>query len=327
MARKKLSAVLIGAGGNMRGAHVPRIRRDGSVTVVGIADPIEGAAHATMQRLGYETPYFSNWRTMLKRISSDTVLISTPHKDHFGQAKASLLDGRHVLIEKPLVVKPTHAKELLQLAKQSNRYLVVAYQRHWMREYAYARELVNSGQLGEIRGVMAYVTQNWTNIGGWRLDPDLSGGGMFMDTGSHLVASTLWVTGLHPKSVSATLDNANAPIDINLALHVAFENGAVGTLAAIGNASRHDERLAIAGERASLVLHLHQWGVRSMLLNDEPVEIPKRVRPDSPDEAFFRAIRSGGKHYEAADFALEVSRLTDAAYRSVTRKAPVRVAR
>ena len=188
-------------------------------------------------------------------------------------------------------------------------------------------ELVRGGALDEIRGVVAYVTQNWLGIGGWRLDPDLSGGGMFMDTGSHLLASTLWVTGLAPKFVTGSFDNAGRAVDINGGVVVRFANDAIGTLTSTGNASRHDERLAISGSRGSLVVHLHQWGVRSMLLNDEPVAPPKRIRPSSPDRAFFGWVRNGLRNYEAPDFALQVSRLTEAAYRSAEEARPVRVRR
>ena len=106
---------------------------------------------------------------------------------------------------------------------------------------------------------------------------------------------------------------------------IRFKNGAVGTLNTFGNASRHDERVAIHGNKGCLVFHLHQWGIRSVLLNDEPIEIPKRIRESSPDAEFFKWIRNGGKGYEPPDFALQVSRLTEAVYKSVAGKRPVKV--
>ncbi len=327
MPKKRLSVALIGAGGNMRSAHLPRIAADGAVEIAGVADPVESQARSLMERAGRDIPYFTNWRTMVKRIETDGVLISTPHREHYAQAKACLDGGRHVLVEKPLVIQPSHAKRLLGLAQAQRLALVVAYQRHWMPHFVYARELIAKGALGDIRGVVAYVTQNWLGVGGWRLDPELAGGGMFMDTGSHLVASMLWVTGLSPKVVSASFDNAGRDVDINGGVIVRFGNGAVGTLTTTGNAARHDERLAISGSEGSLVLHLHQWRLRSMLLNDEPVDIPKRIKPSTPDAAFFQWMRSGLAGYETQDFALQVSRLTEAAYRSADAGEPVQVRR
>ena len=324
MPKKRLAVALIGAGGNMRNAHVPRIAADGAVVIAAVADPVESQARLLMARAGRDIPYYGDWRTMLKDIEADGVLISTPHRDHYVQAKACLDSGRHVLVEKPMVVQPSHAKRLLALAAELRLALVVAYQRHWMPHFALARELVERGALGEIRGVVAYVTQNWLGVGGWRLDPELAGGGMFMDTGSHLVASMLWVTGLQPNLVSASFDHVGRAVDINGGVIVRFSNGALGTLTTTGNASRHDERLAISGSEGSLVLHLHQWRVRSMILNDEPVDLPKRIKPDT---AFFRWIRNGLRGYEPQDFALQVARLTEAAYRSAEEQRPVKVRR
>lgn len=327
MAKKRLNVAVIGAGGNMRGAHLPRIERDGSVRIAAAADPVQAQTRRLMERAGYGIPAFTDWRAMLKAVEVDAVLISTPHSEHQAQIRTCLNAGHHVLVEKPMVMTPAGARSILTRAEQAGRLLVVAYQRHFMPEYRYARELVARGALGEIRGVVGYVTQNWGAVGGWRLDPEQSGGGMYMDTGSHLLASMLWMTGLEPRTVSASFDNAGRPVDINAAVQIAFAGGAVGTLATVGNASRHDERLMISGSDGCLVLHLHQWQVRSMLLNDEPVTIPRRLAPDTPDGALFRWIRSRGRGYEAPDFALQVARLTEASYRSAAARAPVRVRR
>ena len=216
---------------------------------------------------------------------------------------------------------------------------MVAYQRHWMREFVHARELIMMGKIGEIRGVSGYITQNWDAFGGWRVDLELSGGGMFMDTGSHLVASMLWVTGLRPKRVWATQDRQGRKVDVNMACHISFDNGAVGTLTTVGDAGRHDERLLIAGSEGSLTLHMHQWVPKALLLNDEVVEVPRRIRRSDPDAAFFSAIRKRkeappNKRVDAVrspfdeeplDYAFQVAQLTEAAYKSANENKPVSI--
>ena len=325
MAKQSLRVVLVGAGGNMRGAHVPRILDDKRTKIVGVADLEKDHADLLCERAGYEIPYFTNWQAMLKNVESDGVIISTPHKHHYLQVKRCLEDGRHVLVEKPLVIQPNHANALLHLAKRINRLLMVAYQRHWMPEFVYTRELIARGEIGEIKGVIGYITQNWTDISGWRLDVELSGGGMFMDTGSHLVASMLWVTGLHPKKVWATFNRDGMKVDVNLSCSILFDGGAIGTLSTIGNAARHDERLVISGDKGCLVIHMHQWGVKSMLLNDKPVDVPKRIRPSTPDAAFLTAIRKGVDSVDYPQYALDVAHLTASAYKSIADNKPVSI--
>ena len=327
MAKRRIRVGMIGCGGNMRGAHIPHVKADRNVDLVCAADPVEAQAYALMEKYGQKVGYYPDWKKMLKAEELDAVLISSPHSVHYEQVRTALRKGLHVLCEKPLTTASRHSKALLELARKQKRYLQVSYQRNCYPPHVYARELVKKGAIGELRGVVSYVTQNWGGVKGWRLDPDLSGGGMFMDTGSHLVASTLWITGLEPLEVTAFMDNAGKKVDINAVVNIRFKNGAVGTLNTFGNASRHDERIAIHGSDGCIVFHLHQWRVIEVLLNGEPVKIPARVKDTSPDEVFFSWIRTGGKGYEPANYALQVARLSEAAYKSVVQKKPVKVAK
>lgn len=326
MARKRLKIGLIGCGGNMRGAHVPRIKDDGAVDIAAVADTSEEAASALMDRWGGEVPFYSDYREMIEDRRLDAVMISSPHAMHYEQVDYVLDRNLHALVEKPLTISSGHTRALIGKAAARDRILLVSYQRNFMAPHVYARELIRKGAIGEVRGVVAYVTQNWGGVQGWRLDPVLSGGGMFLDTGSHLVASTLWITDLKPLEVSAFLDRVGKEVDINMVVAVRFEESAYGTLNTFGNASRHDERIAIHGSKGSLVFHLHQWRVKSVLLNDEPLKVPARIREDTPDAAFFRMIRNGGRGYELPHFALAVSQVSEAAYKSVADGRPVRVA-
>lgn len=327
MARKRLKIGLIGCGGNMRGAHVPRMQADGAVDLAAAADTSAEAASALMERWGGRVPFYTDYREMIQHHPLDAVMVSSPHAMHYEQVEYALDQNLHVLVEKPLTISSSHTRALISKAGEKERLLLVSYQRNFMAPHVYARELIRKGAIGEVRGVVAYVTQNWGGTSGWRLDPVLSGGGMFLDTGSHLVASTLWITDLKPLEASAFLDRVDKDVDINMVVAVRFEGGAYGTLNTFGNASRHDERIAIHGSKGSLVFHLHQWRVKSVLLNDEPLKIPARIREDTPDAAFFRMIRNGGKGYEPPHFALAVSQVSEAAYRSVEEGRPVRVAR
>ena len=61
-------------------------------------------------------------------------------------------------------------------------------------------------------------------------------------------------------------------------------------------------------------------------MNDEPLKIPKSVKPETPDAAFFRWI-GNRKGYEPPYYAVEVANISEAAYRSAKTRKPVRVAR
>jgi predicted dehydrogenase len=326
MAGKKVRIGLIGCGGNMRSAHVPRLQQDGAVEVVCVADPVADAVKLMYEKLGREVPSYTDWRRMIAKENLDAVLISTPHNQHFEQTRRCLAKGLHVLIEKPLTPSARQNQALIDMARRTGRILEVAYQRRFMPQYVYGRQVVRERKLGEIRGIVGYVTQGWIRAGGWRKDPVQSGGGMMMDTGSHLVAIALWVSELKPVEVAAIIDNCGQPVDINSVVSIRFGNGAIGTLNFIGSTARHDERLAIHGSEGCLVYEQHQWRMQAVLLNGEQAKIPAKFKDSTPDAAFLRYIRTGGKGYEPPTFAVEVARLTEAAYKSAKRGGkPVRV--
>ena len=316
MARKRVRIGLIGCGGNMRNAHVPRLQKDGAADVVCVAEPAADAVKLMYEKLGQEVPAYTDWRQMIVKEPLDAVLISTPHNQHYDQTRECLKRGLHVLIEKPLTPSAKQNRALIDMAARSGTILEVAYQRRFMPEYVFGRQIIGHGKIGQVRGIVGYVTQGWIRAGGWRKDPVQAGGGMMMDTGSHLVSIMLWVTGLKPVEVSAMIDNCGEPVDINSVVSIRFDNGAIGTLNFIGNTARHDERLAIHGDAGCLVYQQHQWKMQSVLLNGEQAKIPAKYKDSSPDAAFLQYIRTGGKGYEPPVFAVEVARLTEAAYKS-----------
>ncbi len=325
MAKKKIKLGLIGCGSNMRGAHIPRIQADGNAVVTAVSDPVEHQAAALEARWGEKVAYHVDYREMVRQEALDAVIISSPHALHYEQARRALQAGLHVLVEKPLTLSSRQNRALLALAKKRGRVLMVSYQRHFHASFLYAQELIQKGALGDLRGVVGFVTQNWLGVGGWRLNPKLSGGGMFMDTGSHMVAVVLWMTGLIPTEVSAFVEHLKEGIDINTVLTVRFKGGAVGTLSTVGNGAIHDERLAIHGSKGGIVIRQHQWKEKSFLFNDEPVDVPTRIKETTPDTEFFRFIRNGGRGYAPPDYAVWVAKLSQAVYRSASRKRPVNV--
>ncbi|MCH2666337.1 Gfo/Idh/MocA family oxidoreductase, partial [bacterium] len=195
MAKQTIKLGIIGCGGNMQRAHLPRFEADGGIEIVCVSDPQKENAEELLDAWGKDAAYYESYNKMIRGEDIEAVVISSPHSLHYEQARLALQKGAHVCCEKPLTISSRHTKGLIALADKRKCYIQVGYQRHYMREYQHARQLIRDGAIGEIRGVVGYVTQNWGGARGWRLDPELSGGGMFMDTGSHLVAVLLWLTG------------------------------------------------------------------------------------------------------------------------------------
>ncbi len=312
--KKRIRVGLIGAGAVARRVRFPRMLKDGAVDLVAVAEPDAAQVAETMKAWGRAVPAYDDYRKMIRAEKLDAVFIASPHSLHHPQAKFALQHGLHVLVEKPLTIEPRHAKELFELARKHDRALHICYQRHTQAPFVYGRELIQKGVLGEICGVSAYTTQ-WWMPGGWRGVRELSGGGFLMDSGSHLIAVVLWLTGLHPEKVSAFVSDEK-PVDRQAVVQVKFRGGVLGSLAFFGRARGHDERISIHGDKGCLVYHVYEWQNRTILLNDEPLKIPARIKDSTPDAEFFRAIRSGNHDNASQHSALEVARLKVAAYRA-----------
>lgn len=321
--RSPIRVGLIGCGLNME-MHLGRVEKARGVKLVAACDPNEKATQFLQKIAASPLSLHTNYRKMLQDEKLDAVLISTPHNLHYTHVRDALNAGMHVLIEKPLTIKTSHAKALLELSKKKRRILHVAYQRHHWGAYTHVRNLVRKGAIGRLQAVTGYITQNWVNGWGWRFDPVISGGGMLMDTGSHLVASMLFTSGLHVREVTALSDNVGKMVDINTTVSVRFDNDAIASLTFVGSAQEHDEILSLHGDKGSIVLHSHQWTLRNQFINGEPLTVPQSAKTYTPDEQFFKWI-SGAKGYERPMYAIEVARLSEATYKSIREKRPVKI--
>lgn len=82
--------------------------------------------------------------------SIDAVAIVTPPESHFQLAKASLLAGKHVLIEKPVTTKSADALELIRIASEKNFIIMVDHTFVYSPPVNFIRQYIKSGNLGKI---------------------------------------------------------------------------------------------------------------------------------------------------------------------------------
>src|SRR4029079_13841875 len=88
--------------------------------------------------------------------------------------------------------------------------------------------------------------------GTWRQKIALSGGGQFNDSGSHLIDILMGTTRLQADEVSARMEFFGGEVDINSAVHVKFNNGALGTVSIVGNAPTWHEDFTIVGSEGAV---------------------------------------------------------------------------
>ncbi len=307
----------IGCGGIM-GTHVRRLEGSES-EIVALADPGAGAIHRLKSRHPRldGVAEFDDWEKMLEEVELDAVEIGSPHTLHHEQIMGALQRGLHVLCEKPLTCTSAHAREVCARAALAERVVAVSYQRHYQGNYRFMRELVESGRLGEVQYVAAFQAQEWLRAtrGAWRQQLSLSGGGQLNDSGSHLMDMLMWTTGLKAEEVCARCENFDTEVDINSAISVRFEGGALGTVSVIGNAPRWYEDFTIFGSEGAVYYRngqiTHQTGHHGAVLE-------LRSAPDwmDPDKNFVAAVRGEAENGCPPEIGLRVIEITEAAWRS-----------
>lgn len=123
----------------------------------------------------------------------DGVVIATPVRTHYQLAKEALLHGKHVLVEKPLTASIAEAEELVALAEQQQRILMVGHTFEYSPAVNELRKLVRGGSLGKIYRIEA----ERVNLGLFRNDINV-----IWDLAAHDISILLYLLGEKPEQVT-----------------------------------------------------------------------------------------------------------------------------
>ena len=136
----------------------------------------------------------------------DLVVIASPNTTHFPYAKAAMLAGKHVVVEKPFTNTTAEAMELIEISKQTGRICAVYHNRRYVADFLTMKSILDQGLLGEPAEFFAHYDRyrpNPRTYGLWR-EEDLPGSGIFYDLGPHLIDQALVLFG-HPDTVTADI--------------------------------------------------------------------------------------------------------------------------
>lgn len=303
--------------GNIAHSHVLRMSRLEEAQVVALADPGAGSRQLLKQKFGLDqAEEFDSHTDMLSHIELDAVVICSPHTLHFGHIRDALSAGKHVLVEKPMTCSSAEAEQLIALSEASGMVLQVSFQRHFLPPFQYIRSAIQDGTIGRLTSVHAALYQNWkkSQEGTWRQNPALSGGGMLMDSGSHIIDVLLWTTNLTPQSMTVQLECHGAPVEVDTLTSIRYDQGVIGTMNIIGYAPllKLKETYAFIGESGGIfydngVITLHRYG-------QDPVQPQLPEAETDPDSSFIDAILGKREVMVSGEYALKVVKFTEAIY-------------
>ena len=263
-----------------------------------MADPVAGniARYKAQFPALASAAVYSDYRDLLKA-GVDAVVIASPHTFHAKEILDSFAKGCHVLCEKPMVTSIADARRVLAAEKKTKLTLVLAYQRHFQGAFLYMTRVIQSGELGKVNLIQAIQCQGWAFgvAGSWRSDPKFSGFGQLSDSGSHLLDIIMWTTGLVPARIAALVDYDGFEVDIDSAITVEFESGAIGNITIVGNASTWWEDITINGTKGTIFCRNgvinHKNGVHGEMRVVNPGDTPLFRSASSPAGHFIDVIR------------------------------------
>ena len=214
---------------------------------------------------------YPDFETMAREESAredgiEAVSIVTPNHMHTPAAEAFLNAGIHVICDKPLTTTLAEARRLREAAVRSGLVFAVTYNYTGYPMVRHAREMVQSGELGDIRVIQVEYPQDWLteNLEAtgqkqaeWRTDPARSGaGGCVGDIGTHAYNLQDFVAGVKVTEICAEL-TAFVPgrkLDDNVQILLRYENGARGMLwtSQVAPGNENSLRLRVYGTKGGL---------------------------------------------------------------------------
>jgi predicted dehydrogenase len=192
MNERPLRAAIVGCG--LIGQR--RARTMCGATLAACAD-LDAAKAAALARTVPGCKAFDDWRAMLDSIDCDIVVVATLHDTLAEITEAAAVRGRHVLVEKPAGRFSDELESAIAASERAGVRVRVGFNHRYHRAVRKARELVDSGALGElmfIRGLYGHGGRLGYERE-WRADPKISGGGELIDQGPHLIDLARWFLG------------------------------------------------------------------------------------------------------------------------------------
>jgi predicted dehydrogenase len=189
--------------------------------IVAIADPTPFFRDRGATLAGSQAKAYNDYRTMLaERKDIDAVVVAAPGPLHPEHAIAALNGGLHVLCEKPIALSIQEANRMIAAADKSGKILQLDQQYRLRRNFTKMKEIVDSGEIGAVKFVSAYLHRGDWNPASWKAPNQKTGqptvwrylkgmtGGSMMEDGIHELDILHWVIGAQVDRVYATGGNS-----------------------------------------------------------------------------------------------------------------------
>ena len=324
--------------GNMGSGHFRNVQEGKcpSVKVTAVCD----INPERLKNLG-EIASFTDADKMLESGLVDSVLIAVPHYLHPVMAIKCFEHKIHVLTEKPAGVYARQVREMNEAAAKAGVKFGIMFNQRTNPLYAKAREIVQSGQLGQRKRLVWiitnwYRTQAYYNSGSWRASWSGEGGGVLLNQAPHNLDLWQWIFGM-PKRVRAFCDFGKyhkIDVEDDVTIFAEYENGANATFITSTGEAPGTNRLEISGDKGKIVIEdnkLKWWKLEEaerdfcftakegfITPENQYQEFSEQAPEGHPEvlEAFAKSILTGSEMIAHGEEGLNSLSISNAAYLS-----------
>lgn len=233
--------------------------------------------------------WYTDAAKMLEQADTNAVYIATPPDSHLDYALMALEAGKDVYLEKPMAMSVDECQTINKAVQQSGRKLVVAHYRRALPAFMKVKSLIEDGAIGQPKLALlrilqpansSIIAQTDTN---WRVQPEVSGGGLFHDIAPHQIDLMLHYFRQPLSFAGNSLNQAQLyPADDTVNGSIVFENQALfqGAWCFSVPEAFAQEEVQIIGSEGKITftfygseIHLQQGDQRQTFSFDHPPHI------------------------------------------------------
>jgi len=272
---------------------------------------------------------------LLRDRDLDAIVIATSVGSHYRMAKASLLAGKHTMIEKPMARSVEECEELIDLARQKGLTLMVGHTFLYSAPVRKIKEILDSGEIGDIR----YISSRRLNLGLFQKDINVA-----WDLAPHDLSIVLYIMGQKPASVNCWGNShvRNGIEDVTN-MSVNFPNGLFATIQSSWLDPRKVRDMTVVGTK-KMIVYDDVEPIEKIKVYDSRVEVPPHyddfgefqysyhygdryvpyLKQEEPLKVecrhFLDCIRSGETPITSGECGLQVVRILEASSKSLKRQ-------
>jgi xylose dehydrogenase (NAD/NADP) len=250
----KLKWGILGCAGIADQHIITAIQQSNSGEVLAVASRTKERAKSMAGKHGIPR-YYGNYEALLSDAEIEAIYIPLPNHLHCEWVVSAAAAGKHVLCEKPLALSEGEAIEMATACQKANVQLAEAYMYRHHPRYERAKQLIKSGQIGDVRGVVGQFTFDLSGrAGDIRFRSDMGGGSTY-DDGCYPISAARLLLGTEPEAVTAhsLFSPQHDNVDMMNTALLEFPSG-IGAMLQFGMWCDGRNEIQVLGSKGSLLI-------------------------------------------------------------------------